>query len=92
MLPVCNKPVMEYSIELCKKHDFKDIKINLHYLPEQIDKYFADGSKHGVSISYSIEKSLCGTAGAIKKVRVILKKHFLCLPAIATTMLISLIF
>ena len=79
MLPVCNKPVMEYSIELCKKHDFKDIKINLHYLPEQIDKYFADGSKHGVNISYSIEKNLCGTAGAIKRVKSYFKETFLVL-------------
>lgn len=79
MLPVCNKPVMEYSIELCKKHNIKDIKINLHYLPEQIDKYFGDGSKFGVNISYSIEKNLCGTAGAIKRVKSNFKDTFLVL-------------
>ncbi len=33
MLPVCNKPVMEYSVELCKKHNFNDIKVNLNFLP-----------------------------------------------------------
>lgn len=79
MLPVCNKPVMEYSIELCKKHSIKDVKINLHYLPEQIDKYFADGSKFGVNISYSIEKNLCGTAGALKRVKSNFKETFLVL-------------
>ncbi|CAF3915013.1 unnamed protein product, partial [Rotaria sp. Silwood1] len=77
MLPVCNKPVMEYSIELCKKYGFNDIKINLHYLPEQIDKFFGDGSKFGINISYSIEKNLCGTAGAIKRVKSFFKETFL---------------
>jgi NDP-sugar pyrophosphorylase family protein/lipopolysaccharide/colanic/teichoic acid biosynthesis glycosyltransferase len=79
MLPVCNKPVMEYSIELCKKHNIKDIKINVHYLPEQIDKYFGDGSKFGANISYSIEKNLCGTSGALKRVRSFFKETFLVL-------------
>ncbi|MBS1513883.1 MAG: sugar transferase, partial [Bacteroidetes bacterium] len=79
MLPVCNKPVMEYSVELCSRHDFKDIKINLHYLPEQIDKYFSDGSRHGVKISYSIEKNLCGTAGALKRVKSFFSETFLVL-------------
>jgi len=77
MLPVCNKPVMEYSVELCKKHNFNDIKINLHYLPEQIDKYFQDGSKFGVNISYSLEKNLAGTAGGIKRVASFFKETFL---------------
>lgn len=77
MLPVCNKPVMEYSIELCKKHNFNDIKVNLHFLPEQIDKCFGDGSKYGVNISYSIEKNLCGTAGALKRVKSFFKETFL---------------
>lgn len=79
MLPVCNKPVMEYSIELCKKHNIKDIKVNLHYLPEQIDKYFGNGSKLNVNISYSIEKNLCGTSGALKRVKSFFKETFLVL-------------
>jgi len=79
MLPVCNKPVMQYTIELCRTHNIKDIKINLHYLPEQIDKCFADGSKFDVNISYSIEKNLCGTAGAIKRVKSFFKETFVVL-------------
>ncbi|MBS1494502.1 MAG: sugar transferase [Bacteroidetes bacterium] len=79
MLPVCNKPVMQYSLELCRKHNIKDIKVNLHYLPEQIDKCFGDGSKYDLNISYSIEKNLCGTAGAIKRVKSFFKETFIVL-------------
>jgi NDP-sugar pyrophosphorylase family protein len=32
MVPILNRPVMEYLIELLKKHNFTDIMVNLHYL------------------------------------------------------------
>lgn len=67
MLPIINKPALEHTINLCKKHDISKIKINLFYLPEVIDKYFKDGKEFGVDISYSLEKKLLGTAGAIKR-------------------------
>jgi len=69
MLSVLNKPVLEHSVELCKKHNISDIMMNLHYLPEQIDSYFGSGEKFGVKIHYSLEKKLLGTAGSLKRVQ-----------------------
>ncbi|HCA42540.1 MAG TPA: hypothetical protein DEP28_04725 [Bacteroidetes bacterium] len=69
MLPIVNKPALEHTINLCKRHNIRDIKMNLYYLPENIDKYFKDGKDFGVNISYSLEKKLLGTAGAIKRVQ-----------------------
>ena len=37
------------------------------HLPEKIRSYLGDGSKFNVKITYSYEKELLGTAGAIKK-------------------------
>ena len=68
MAPIVNKPVMEHIIELLLKHDYKDIVCNLHWYPEAIRDYFSDGSKWGVSISYSMEEELMGTAGGVKNV------------------------
>ncbi|MBM7701528.1 sugar phosphate nucleotidyltransferase [Metabacillus iocasae] len=66
MLPLCGKPVMEYSIELLKKHGITDIAVTLHHLHHHITSYFGDGSKWGVRLHYFIEKEPLGTAGSLK--------------------------
>lgn len=67
MLPVANKPALEYLVNLCAKNNIKDIRMNLFYMPESIDTYFQDGKNWDVNISYSLEKKLLGTAGAVKR-------------------------
>jgi mannose-1-phosphate guanylyltransferase len=62
------KPVLEHNIDLCKKYGATEIYINLHHLSEIIQTTFGDGSKYGVTITYSHEDSLLGTAGAVKKI------------------------
>jgi mannose-1-phosphate guanylyltransferase len=67
MLPLANKPTLEYLVDLCKANNINDIRMNLYYRPEVIDTYFQNGKKWGVNISYSLEKKLLGTAGAVKR-------------------------
>jgi NDP-sugar pyrophosphorylase family protein len=68
MLPIVNKPILEHIVSLCTSHNITDIKINLNDLPEEIDHHFQDGKNYGCNISYSIEKSLAGTAGSLKRI------------------------
>lgn len=68
MVPLLNKPLLAYILEHLKNYNISEIKINLHHLPELIDAYFNDGKELGLNISYSLEKELCGTAGALKRV------------------------
>ncbi len=79
MLPIANKPALEHIVNLCKRHNIRDIKMNLYYLPEKVDHYFRDGHNFGVNISYSIEKTLWGTAGAIKRVESFFDETFVVL-------------
>jgi mannose-1-phosphate guanylyltransferase len=72
MFPVLDTPVMEHILRLLAKHGFDDVISNLHYLPEQIEERFADGSRWGVRLRYSHEKELLGTAGGVRNVR----EHF----------------
>ncbi|QGU00853.1 Mannose-1-phosphate guanylyltransferase / Phosphomannomutase [Candidatus Syntrophocurvum alkaliphilum] len=67
MVPMGNKPLMENIVNLLKHHEFKDIIANLHYQSSVITNYFDNGSKFGVSIQYSKEDELMGTAGGVKK-------------------------
>lgn len=68
MVPILNRPVMEYLIELLKKHGFDQIMVNVHYLGDQIEHYFQNGSRWGVHIEWSREDRLWGDAGSLKRV------------------------
>jgi NDP-sugar pyrophosphorylase family protein len=68
MLKVNGKPVLEYNINWLRDYGIKDIYINLHYLPDVIRNYFGHGERFGVSITYSYENELLGTAGAVRKI------------------------
>ncbi len=68
MAPIVNKPVMEHIIELLVKYSFTDVVCNLHWFPDAIRDHFGDGSRFGLSISYSFEEALLGTAGGVKNV------------------------
>ena len=76
MIPIDNKPVLEYLIKLCKKHRINEIAINTSYLPEKIKEYFQNGEKFGVKINYSFEPELLGTAGALNNFRNFLDETF----------------
>ncbi len=66
MARILNRPVMEHSILLLKKHGITDIGVTLMYLPEQIRSYFGDGSAWGVKLTYFLEETPLGTAGSVK--------------------------
>ena len=67
MVPIGGKPLLEHHLELFKRQGIREFIVNLHFLPEKITSYFGDGSRFGVSITYSHEPELLGTAGAVKK-------------------------
>jgi NDP-sugar pyrophosphorylase family protein len=68
MIEIDGKPILEYNVRLCAQHGIRDLVINLHHHPEVITSHFGDGQSLGVRITYSHERELLGTAGAVKKV------------------------
>jgi len=76
MIPVAGKPVLEYQIELAKRYGFTDFLLLTGFLGEQIEKYFGNGSKFGVTIDYYHEDIPLGTAGAFKEVVDLLTDDF----------------
>lgn len=77
MVPVMDRPVMEYIIELLKKHGFEDIIVTLFYLPDNIRNHFGDGSQFGVHLRYFVEEFPLGTAGSVRNARRLLDDTFL---------------
>ncbi len=70
MLPVGNKPIMEYVIESLRKNYVKDIKIVVGYKADMIKQYFGNGSDFGVHIDYVEQKKQLGTAHALYQAKV----------------------
>ncbi len=67
MVPVINRPVMAHVLDLCRRHGFEQIVANLHYRGETICERFGEGRDFGVSLHYSWEKQLLGTAGGVRR-------------------------
>jgi mannose-1-phosphate guanylyltransferase/phosphomannomutase len=66
LAPVANKPVMHHIVDLLRRHGITEIVATLHYLADEIENYFGDGSEMGVSMHYVVEDTPLGTAGAVK--------------------------
>ncbi len=77
LMPILNKPVMEYVLELLLSHGISEVFVNLHYQAEKIREYFGDGSKWGMKIKYSYEPEILGTAGGLKKLERYFESTFL---------------
>jgi mannose-1-phosphate guanylyltransferase len=78
MIPILQKPVMEFLLELLREHGFNEIMVNVSHLAEEIENYFRDGQRFGVQIAYSFEGRIedgeligdaLGSAGGIKKIQ-----------------------
>ena len=79
LLDVGGKPLIVWHIERLKASGFTDIIINVAYLGQQIIGYLGDGSKYGVTITFSDEQSegALETAGGIVKALPLLSDTFL---------------
>ena len=77
MIEICGKPILLWQIESLKEQGLTDITLVIGYLGHIIKDYFGDGSLFGVNISYFVEDSPLGTAGALFKMD--LKEDFLLL-------------
>jgi len=85
MAAVANRPLMEHIIRLLARQGFTTACATLHYLADEIESYFGDGSAFGISMRYSVEDSPLGTAGSIKRLESELRETFLVISGDALT-------
>jgi len=65
MLPIGNRPLLEFIIQQLRRANIKKIYLATHYKGETISSHFGDGEDFGVSIDYILEEKPLGTAGAL---------------------------
>ncbi|MBE9099267.1 sugar phosphate nucleotidyltransferase [Vacuolonema iberomarrocanum] len=78
MIPILQKPVMEFLLELLRQHGFTEVMVNVSHLAYEIESYFRDGQRFGVQIAYSFEGRIVdgelvgeavGSAGGMRRIQ-----------------------
>jgi mannose-1-phosphate guanylyltransferase/phosphomannomutase len=77
MLPIAGKPLLEHIVTHLRDCGVTDLAVNLHHLPGAVMNYFGDGSRWGVSLRYSLEERLLGSAGGVKRLQSFFDDTFL---------------
>jgi len=68
MIPIMGVPFLELMLRRIKDAGIEHVILASGYLPDAISSYFGDGSSLGLRITYVVEETPMGTAGAIKNV------------------------
>ncbi|HEY78246.1 MAG TPA: NTP transferase domain-containing protein, partial [Dehalococcoidia bacterium] len=76
LIEISGKPFLEYQLDFLRKGGITKVVLCLGHMGEQIARHFGEGRRCGVSISYSFEDSLLGTAGALRRARRLLDDSF----------------
>ena len=79
MIPIIDKPVVEFLIELLVKHGIKEVMLNISHLGWKIQEFLGDGYRYGIHIGYSFEGHYdasgnlitepIGSAGGMKRIQ-----------------------
>ena len=76
MVPILNRPFLEHMAGYLKEHGVEDVILAMGSLPGPIQSYFGDGTKFGIRMTYLVEESPLGTAGAVKNAEAFLDESF----------------
>jgi phosphomannomutase/ADP-glucose pyrophosphorylase len=68
MLPLAAKPLVQYQLELLKRHGITEAILCTQVMPESFEGRFGDGGELGMSLRYHREQAPLGTAGAVRAV------------------------
>lgn len=76
MLTVSGHPTLEWILLWLRYHGITEIGVNLHHQPRPVLDYFDDGSRCGVHLTYSVEPTILGTAGGLKRMERLFTETF----------------
>ncbi|OPY39031.1 MAG: Bifunctional protein GlmU [Methanoregula sp. PtaU1.Bin051] len=69
MLPLANQPMMEHLVAAAREAGITDFVFVVGYGEREIRRHFGDGSRYGISISYTPQRHQQGTADALNAAR-----------------------
>jgi len=78
MVPIVERPIMSYLLDLLKLHGFNEVVVTVGYMATTIEDHYKCGADYGMQIAYSLEGKLekgeivpigLGSAGGLRKVQ-----------------------
>lgn len=84
LVPVCNRPVIGYTLDLLASHGFQEVFLTMGYMPAAISGQFGDRYR-GMRLRYRVEERPLGTAGGVAALRHELDETFLVISGDALT-------
>lgn len=66
LLPVANRPVIDWSLEYLKRSGVTQVIVNAHHLQEMVVSHIEKGRRPGMDIQVRVELQILGTGGGIK--------------------------
>jgi mannose-1-phosphate guanylyltransferase len=73
LLPVLNRPFLEYQFDVLKRHGVRDIVLCTAYKPGLFHRMLGDGRSRGLRLRWVHENRPLGTGGAVKNAQAHLK-------------------
>jgi NDP-sugar pyrophosphorylase family protein len=73
MLRIGNRPLIGYAVENYLRAGVNEIVVNLHHLPEIIDRFLTARYGSQCKLHFSEETEILGTGGGVRKVRSLLE-------------------
>jgi len=69
MVEIGGEPAIAHALRWLRHQGVTDVAINLHHHPDVLRRFVGDGSRFGVRVTYSFEREILGTAGALQLLR-----------------------
>ena len=70
LVPLCNRPLIGWAVETFLAAGIDDLIVNLHHLPEPLERYLSDVYAGRAQFFFSREEGeILGTGGGIRRVR-----------------------
>ena len=67
LLPVANRPLLEYTLALLAGAGVREVVVNAHHLPDLLEGGLRALDPSGLAVHVSRERRILGTAGGLKK-------------------------
>ena len=74
LVPVCDKPLLGWWIDLMEKHGIEEVLINLHHFSDQVILYLNEYPTK-INFHFFYEKKLLGSGGTLRENKVFVNKE-----------------
>jgi mannose-1-phosphate guanylyltransferase len=75
IVPLAGRPLIGWAVESLLAAGIRDFIINLHHLPEPIERYLHERYDGIAHFEFSYEPEILGTGGGVRKVRALLESN-----------------